>query len=79
VKKDGLDVKITDFNVSKFEKNWNKKGIFGFGLEKIRMLTYTGTIAFSAPEMFEGSEYKLAFSYILSLNSMNLIIPSFFI
>lgn len=56
--KDGSEVKITDFNVSKFDNNFRKKDKFGFGREKIKMWTYTGTIAFSAPEIFLETEYK---------------------
>ena len=65
--KDGAEVKITDFNVSKFDKNSSKNDKFGFKQEKIRMLTYTGTIAFSAPEMFEGTEYTWVFPLIFQL------------
>lgn len=54
-------MKITDFNVSKFDKNSAKKDKYGFGREKIKMWTYTGTIAFSAPEMFLDNEYTLTF------------------
>jgi len=57
-KTDGSEVKITDFNVSKFDKDSQKKDKFGFGREKIKMWTYTGTIAFSAPEIFQETEYK---------------------
>jgi calcium/calmodulin-dependent protein kinase I len=49
-------IKITDFNVSKFS-DYHK----GFGdlkdYEKIEMWTYTGTVAFSAPEIFTGEGY----------------------
>ena len=55
---DGSEVKITDFNVSKFDTNAKKKDKFGFGREKIKMWTYTGTIAFSAPEIFQEAEYE---------------------
>jgi serine/threonine protein kinase len=44
---DGMLVKITDFNVSKFGENKRKKM-----QENIKMWTYTGTVAFSAPEIF---------------------------
>jgi len=40
-------VKITDFNVSKFGENKRKKF-----QDNIKMMTYTGTVAFSAPEIF---------------------------
>ncbi|CAK85880.1 unnamed protein product (macronuclear) [Paramecium tetraurelia] len=39
-------IKVTDFNVSKFNR------------EKIEMWTYTGTVAFSAPEIFTGEGYN---------------------
>jgi len=39
---DGSEVKITDFNVSKFDENHKKRGQYGFSLEKIKMWTYTG-------------------------------------
>lgn len=55
---DGSEVKITDFNVSKFDNTSKKKDKFGFGREKIKMWTYTGTIAFSAPEIFQEAEYE---------------------
>ena len=68
---DGSEVKITDFNVSKFDENRKKRCKFGFSLEKIKMWTYTGTfsllpflneslgtIAFSAPEILQETEYN---------------------
>lgn len=39
---DGSEVKITDFNVSKFDNNRKKNCKYGFSLEKIKMWTYTG-------------------------------------
>jgi serine/threonine protein kinase len=49
--KDGSIVKITDFNVSKFiEKKGQKYS--SLSTENYKMWTYTGTIAFIAPEMF---------------------------
>lgn len=39
---DGSEVKITDFNVSKFDENRKKHCKYGFSNEKIRMWTYTG-------------------------------------
>jgi calcium/calmodulin-dependent protein kinase I len=50
-------VKITDFNVSKFSDQYKEFG----NLEnagKIEMWTYTGTVGFSAPEIFSGGIYK---------------------
>ncbi|CAK94607.1 unnamed protein product (macronuclear) [Paramecium tetraurelia] len=41
-----FQIKVTDFNVSKFNT------------EKIEMWTYTGTVAFSAPEIFTGEGYN---------------------
>lgn len=51
-------IKVTDFNVSKFNGKKKSKFNFGFEKEKIKMWTYTGTIAFSAPEIFLGNEYE---------------------
>jgi len=54
---DCKNVKITDFNVSKFSDYYKEFG----NLEKdgkIEMWTYTGTVAFSAPEIFSGGQYK---------------------
>ncbi len=51
---DGKTVKITDFNVSKFGDK-NKKFLFE---KNIKMWTYTGTVAFSAPEVFSEGEYN---------------------
>lgn len=49
-------IKITDFNVSKFSDNY--KDIADMkDLQKIEMWTYTGTVAFSAPEVFTGEGY----------------------
>ena len=45
-KKGGENIKITDFNVSKFCDDY-KADI----CKHIEMITYTGTIAFSAPEL----------------------------
>jgi len=53
---DGKIVKITDFNVSKFIENKRKKFSF-LTAENYKMWTYTGTIAFTAPEVFNDSEY----------------------
>jgi len=53
---DGKIVKITDFNVSKFVEDKIKKFSF-LSKENYKMWTYTGTIAFTAPEVFEESEY----------------------
>ncbi len=56
---DGKIVKITDFNVSKFIENKKKKFSF-LSTENYKMWTYTGTIAFTAPEVFNDSEYTEA-------------------
>lgn len=56
VSEDGKIVKITDFNVSKFVEDKFKKFSF-LSKENYKMWTYTGTIAFNAPEVFEESEY----------------------
>lgn len=58
---DGSKVKITDFNVSKFVDQYKEfSNINDQG--KIEMWTYTGTVAFSAPEVFSGGFYKYKFS-----------------
>ena len=54
---DGLIVKITDFNVSKFSEEDKKSRYTGLSNENYRMWTYTGTIAFTAPEVFTDTEY----------------------
>ena len=51
--KAGENIKITDFNVSKFCEDY-KVNI----CKHISMITYTGTIAFSAPELLSHNEYK---------------------
>lgn len=59
IKKYFLDsniIKITDFNVSKFSENYKEYGDLK-DLDKIEMWTYTGTVAFSAPEIFTGEGY----------------------
>lgn len=43
----GLCVKITDFNISKFGEN-KKKTLFD-QQDTVKMWTYTGTVAFTAP------------------------------
>ena len=50
-------LKVTDFNVSKFSEDY--KGFFDIQEgDQIEMWTYTGTVAFSAPEIFIGYGYK---------------------
>ncbi|KAL4501442.1 hypothetical protein ABPG72_021249 [Tetrahymena utriculariae] len=50
---DGTEVKITDFNVSKFSDHYkNYQGGESIIHQSIKMCTYTGTMAFSAPEVF---------------------------
>ena len=48
-------VKVTDFNVSKFCEHYKD---FSNKSKHILMWTYTGTIAYSAPEIFIGGIYK---------------------
>ena len=50
VSKDGKKLKITDFNVAKFTSNYEDYD--AFKRNNYEMNTYTGTIAFRAPEMF---------------------------
>jgi len=55
---DGKTVKIADFNVSKFTKKQEGKLKYSsLSTENHRMWTHTGTIAFTAPEVFLDSEY----------------------
>ncbi|KAL4454207.1 hypothetical protein ABPG74_012164 [Tetrahymena malaccensis] len=56
---DGTCVKITDFNVSKFAHydNAHKKASTMEGRKQVLMWTYTGTVAYSAPEIFDGDSY----------------------
>ena len=54
---DGSIVKITDFNVSKFIEDDKKRKYSGLSNENYRMWTYTGTVAFTAPEVFNDTEY----------------------
>ncbi len=56
VSKDGETVKIADFNVSKFIEHKGKK-FSALSTENIKMWTYTGTVAFTAPEVFMEQEY----------------------
>jgi len=53
---DGKIVKVTDFNVSKFIDK-SKKQYTGLSKENYKMWTYTGTIAFTAPEVLADTEY----------------------
>ncbi|KAM3146386.1 hypothetical protein pb186bvf_001355 [Paramecium bursaria] len=54
---DGQNIKITDFNVSKFSDSYKEFGNLNEH-GKIEMWTYTGTVAFSAPEIFSGGLYN---------------------
>ncbi|CAD8093148.1 unnamed protein product [Paramecium primaurelia] len=54
---DGRSIKITDFNVSKFTDGYKEFGNLNEH-GKIEMWTYTGTVAFSAPEIFSGGLYN---------------------
>ncbi len=54
---DGSIVKITDFNVSKFIEEKGKK-YSSLSTENYKMWTYTGTIAFTAPEVFTETQYR---------------------
>jgi len=59
VSRDGKTVKITDFNVSKFSGD-KTKGYTALSKANYKMWTYTGTVAFTAPEVFDGSQYTEA-------------------
>lgn len=53
-------MKITDFNVSKFSEHYKNFASHSEKLKmshNIKMWTYTGTMAFSAPEVFKGDCY----------------------
>ncbi|CAD8099180.1 unnamed protein product [Paramecium sonneborni] len=50
-------IKVTDFNVSKFSDSYKEFGDLK-DRDKIEMWTYTGTVAFSAPEIFTGEGYN---------------------
>ncbi|CAD8175537.1 unnamed protein product [Paramecium pentaurelia] len=54
---DRKQIKVTDFNVSKFSDSYKLFGDLK-DTEKIEMWTYTGTVAFSAPEIFTGEGYN---------------------
>ncbi len=54
---DGSVVKIADFNVSKFSEEDKKSLYTGLSNDNYKMWTYTGTIAFTAPEVFTDTEY----------------------
>lgn len=54
ISQDGEMTKIVDFNVSKFSKSEDYTAISN---ENYKMWTQTGTIAFTAPEVFNDSQY----------------------
>ena len=53
---DGQCVKVTDFNVSKFQVD-DKSHMLAPNCARLKMFTYTGTVAYSAPELFSVGEY----------------------
>jgi len=55
VTKDGENLRILDFNVAKFYKNY--KNYNALSSTNYEMSTYTGTIAYSAPEIFTSDHY----------------------
>jgi len=59
VSRDGKIVKITDFNVSKFSEN-KSKTYTALSTGNYKMWTHTGTLAFTAPEVFIDSQYTEA-------------------
>ena len=61
---DGSVVKITDFNVSKFIDDDKKTKYSGLSNENYKMWTYTGTVAFTAPEVFIETEYTYEPSFL---------------
>lgn len=54
--KNSKTLKITDFNVAKFFES-DYKSLDTLQDEDLVMFTYTGTLAFSAPEIFENVPY----------------------
>lgn len=56
---DGKGIKITDFNVAKFFDGEYKDAENLKNLN-LKMYTYTGTLAFSAPEIFDNDSYSEA-------------------
>lgn len=55
-------LKITDFNVAKFF-DFQYKDTSTLCKHKFKMYTYTGTLAFSAPEIFDSNEYTYGCIY----------------
>eukprot|EP00331_Platyophrya_macrostoma_P031731 CAMPEP_0176458890 /NCGR_PEP_ID=MMETSP0127-20121128/32895_1 /TAXON_ID=938130 /ORGANISM="Platyophrya macrostoma, Strain WH" /LENGTH=400 /DNA_ID=CAMNT_0017849611 /DNA_START=236 /DNA_END=1435 /DNA_ORIENTATION=- len=53
-------VKITDFNVSKFNGGEKKLEYTALSSENYKMWTFTGTVAYTAPEVFLDLEYTEA-------------------
>ena len=50
---DGTVVKVTDFNVSKFSEHYKEFNPNNQEqMKHIQMMTYTGTLAYNAPEIF---------------------------
>lgn len=58
-------MKVTDFNISKFSDEELKSRYTGLSTENYKMWTYTGTVAFIAPEVFNEAEYTY-FPFILN-------------
>lgn len=56
VSPDGSVLKLTDFNVSKFYDMSTTK-YSAMSKQNMKMWTYTGTVAFLAPEVLEDLEY----------------------
>ena len=56
VKDEGKSLKITDFNVAKFFDS-EYKDLKNLRRSQLIMYTYTGTLAFSAPEVFLSGPY----------------------
>lgn len=56
---DGKGIKIADFNVAKFFDG-EYKDSKTLQKTKLKMYTYTGTLAFSAPEIFDNDSYDEA-------------------
>lgn len=55
-KDDQMTLKITDFNVAKFHDDYHLYDAFSSA--NFNMNTYTGTLAFRAPELFLMCKYR---------------------
>lgn len=54
---DFFDVKIADFNVSKFDRDHRQKKYSSLTTDNYRMWTNTGTYLYNAPEIIVDQDY----------------------